>query len=178
MSYTNESYDHAAYLTLEKWVLAKYPELAQTMNPPLSSTNPFETHERVTELFLAAARAAPEGMEMDPDVQIGLGVLFYGSSDYDKAVDCFMAALEGRPRVSVVCDYWFGLRSWRYIEEYILHPFCDRFPFFCSFSHHLCFIICSFLISVLVLWFILNYCKTGLPSLEPIGCNTRQLGPI
>ncbi|RUS30338.1 hypothetical protein BC938DRAFT_479535 [Jimgerdemannia flammicorona] len=97
VSYTNESYDHAAYLTLEKWVLAKYPELASD-HPPLPTTSPVETHERVTELFLAAARAAPEGMQMDPDVQVGLGVLFYGSDEFDKAVDCFVAALEGRPR--------------------------------------------------------------------------------
>ncbi|CAO3673108.1 hypothetical protein G6F70_005790 [Rhizopus microsporus] len=96
VSYTNESYDHAAYQTLERWILQKYPSLLGDQPLP-QPASPFELHDRVTDLFLKAARQAPDGQAMDPDVQVGLGVLFYGSGDLDKAIDCFATALKGRP---------------------------------------------------------------------------------
>ncbi|SAM04006.1 hypothetical protein [Absidia glauca] len=95
VSYTNESYDQAAYQTLEKWITQRYPDLVGGRTAP-NLSNPFELHEHVTSLFLDAARQAPEH-DMDPDVQVGLGVLFYGSGDLEKAVDCFVSALNGRP---------------------------------------------------------------------------------
>ena len=36
---------------------------------------------------------------MDPEVQIGLGVLFYAKGDFERAKDCFEAALAIRPNV-------------------------------------------------------------------------------
>ncbi|KAL0074095.1 hypothetical protein J3Q64DRAFT_1637866 [Phycomyces blakesleeanus] len=95
VSYTNESYDHASYQTLERWITERYPEIGGASLPAPAS--PFELHARVTDMFLSAARQAPDGQQMDPDVQVGLGVLFYGSGDLEKAVDCFVAALKGRP---------------------------------------------------------------------------------
>lgn len=96
VSYTNEGYDSTAYRTLERWLATKYPTLVKE---PLSSdadmgfTDRHVLHEKVTNLFIEAAQLSPSGEQMDPDVQVGLGVLFYGAEEYDKAVDCFGAAL-------------------------------------------------------------------------------------
>ncbi|KAF2662770.1 TPR-like protein [Lophiostoma macrostomum CBS 122681] len=96
VSYTNEGYESTAYRTLERWLATKYPTL---IKEPLSSdaemgfTDRHLLHEKVTNLFIEAAQLSPTGEQMDPDVQVGLGVLFYGVEEYDKAVDCFGAAL-------------------------------------------------------------------------------------
>jgi peroxin-5 len=96
VSYTNEGYDSTAYRTLERWLATKYPSLVTT---PLSSdqdmgfTDRHVLHQKVTDMFIQAAQLSPSGEQMDPDVQVGLGVLFYGAEEYEKAVDCFGAAL-------------------------------------------------------------------------------------
>jgi tetratricopeptide (TPR) repeat protein len=94
VSYTNEGYDSTAYATLERWLATKYPQVMEQASPAPSSTlDRVAVHERVTDLFIQAAQLSPEGTAMDSDVQVGLGVLFYGAEEYDKAVDCFSAAL-------------------------------------------------------------------------------------
>ena len=100
VSYTNEGYDSTAYRTLQRWVSTKYPQLAPSPGEQLGLdsqdigfTDRALLHERVTGLFIRAAQLSPDPTTMDPDVQVGLGVLFYGSEAYDKAVDCFGAAL-------------------------------------------------------------------------------------
>ncbi|CAI7572102.1 unnamed protein product [Penicillium pancosmium] len=97
VSYTNEGYDSTAYRTLERWLSNKYPSI---INPnevsgdaDLGFTDRQLLHDRVTELFIQAAQLSPSGAQMDPDVQVGLGVLFYCAEEYEKAVDCFSAAL-------------------------------------------------------------------------------------
>ena len=97
VSYTNEGYDSTAYRTLERWLSIKYPAIIapSELSAPhqLGFTDRHQLHQRVTEHFIRAAQLSPDGEHMDPDVQVGLGVLFYGAEEYDKAVDCFRAAL-------------------------------------------------------------------------------------
>lgn len=97
VSYTNEGYDSTAYRTLERWLSHKYPSIIDpnevSGDADLGFTDRQLLHDRVTELFIQAAQLSPSGAQMDPDVQVGLGVLFYCAEEYEKAVDCFSAAL-------------------------------------------------------------------------------------
>ena len=97
VSYTNEGYDSTAYRTLERWLSIKYPDIISpsqlSSDAEIGFTDRHQLHEKVTDVFILAAQKSPDGEHMDPDVQVGLGVLFYGAEEYDKAVDCFSSAL-------------------------------------------------------------------------------------
>ncbi|XP_061189708.1 peroxisomal targeting signal 1 receptor-like isoform X2 [Saccostrea echinata] len=101
-SFTNESLAAHACHSLKTW-LKKNPayshlvpgevETAPKITSYISSTE----HSEVKDLFIEAARLMKNG-EIDADVQSGLGVLFNLSGEYDKAVDCFSAALQVKPQ--------------------------------------------------------------------------------
>ncbi|KAJ3204937.1 Peroxisomal membrane signal receptor PTS1, partial [Clydaea vesicula] len=103
VSYTNENMDVQAFATLERWFKITYPSIVES-KPIAESVTSTALHARITDLFLEAARLGGNlrvGGEVlhgiDPDVQVGLGVLFYNSHEYEKAIDCFNAALSARP---------------------------------------------------------------------------------
>ncbi|KAG8530736.1 uncharacterized protein KY384_004093 [Bacidia gigantensis] len=108
ISYTNEGYDSTAYRTLERWLSTKYPQIIPpgglSADTDLGYTDRHILHEKVTNDFIRAAQLSPGGEHMDPDVQVGLGVLFYGAEEYAKAVDCFEAALASAEEGSTNSD--------------------------------------------------------------------------
>ncbi|KAJ2378300.1 hypothetical protein IW150_000883, partial [Coemansia sp. RSA 2607] len=97
VSYTNEGYQMDAYDELHEWIArhGRYGSLVPE-TAPSNMTHADTRKAYVQDLYLQAARMSP-GQDWDPDVQVALGVLFNISTEYDKAVDCFKAALSKRP---------------------------------------------------------------------------------
>ncbi|GAA5981034.1 hypothetical protein JCM5350_000020 [Sporobolomyces pararoseus] len=108
VAYVNEGQELRALATLEKWISLSYPTISLPPPPQVGAIrSPWDASNRVIDLFLAAAQAGPQSRSegqlndpnaiVDPDVQVGLGVLFYSNSDYERAKDCFESALSVRP---------------------------------------------------------------------------------
>uniref|UniRef100_A0A9J8BWP0 PEX5-related protein n=1 Tax=Cyprinus carpio carpio TaxID=630221 RepID=A0A9J8BWP0_CYPCA len=111
VSLTNTGQQPEACEALHRWIRynPRYRHLLQDRSPldgsPLprrrgSSISPISTLGcsqlvEVLELYQEAMQQNAEGV--DPDLQTGLGVLFNLSSEFDKAVDAFNAALSVRP---------------------------------------------------------------------------------
>lgn len=104
VSYTNESMQNLALKSLVTWMSlnVKYHHLVPTKllhneheSTMASSLIQGPELKEVENLFINAVQQ--NSNEIDADIQEALGVLFNLSSEYNKAVDCFQAALQVRP---------------------------------------------------------------------------------
>ncbi|XP_061803817.1 peroxisomal biogenesis factor 5 isoform X1 [Nerophis lumbriciformis] len=113
VSFTNESLHRQACETLRDWLkhntkyravweqheLERQREASRErdkVQERFGSLLPESLFTDVQTLFLRAANTDPA--QVDPQLQCGLGVLFNLSGEYDKAVDCFSAALSATPQ--------------------------------------------------------------------------------
>ncbi|KAF2814757.1 TPR-like protein [Mytilinidion resinicola] len=87
ISYINGGHQQKAYTVLENWLTSKYPQITAP------SVSPSDPHTRLISLYLSAALLYPSGPQLDPGVQIGLGMLFFSTSHYSESLDCFSTAL-------------------------------------------------------------------------------------
>ena len=106
VSYINEGYDQAANVTLLRYLARSHPHLAPSPEFPAlpnEHTDPWARVNYVRDLFLQAARRDAARGTMSPDIQVGLGLLYYSTYSYEQAKDCFQAALASRPND---CQLW------------------------------------------------------------------------
>ncbi|XP_050304470.1 peroxisomal targeting signal 1 receptor isoform X2 [Anthonomus grandis grandis] len=97
VSYTNESYYNQACFMLVNW-LKNNPKYRDLVPPDMNlsrQVTSLTNQKLVQDLYLKAAQRNPQNL--DYEVQSGLGVLCNLTGEYEKAADCFRAALSVKP---------------------------------------------------------------------------------
>lgn len=107
---------------LLRWLMARHPShpIAEGTVNSVKKHSTWDAHSRVTDAFLSLARMQHAEGILDPEVQIGLGVLFYTNSEFDRAKDCFGSALQARPDVSSSCPSTGQFFADELLQDYLL----------------------------------------------------------
>ncbi|KIM26907.1 hypothetical protein M408DRAFT_330281 [Serendipita vermifera MAFF 305830] len=97
VSHTNNGSKVEAYAAMSEWIQRnpKYTDVVTKWKQSQNLAVPYAVEELI-DCLVTMARALP-GDELDADVQVALGVLLNTTEEYDKARDCFLAALDARP---------------------------------------------------------------------------------
>ncbi|KAL0068818.1 hypothetical protein AAF712_004148 [Marasmius tenuissimus] len=100
VSHTNDGNRVSAYEAVKQWVVrnekhrAAAQEYLQRFPEPRDATIK-EKFIHICQCLINMAQKSAD--DLDADIQMALGVLFYTDEDYPKAQDCFKAALSVRP---------------------------------------------------------------------------------
>ncbi|KZO92589.1 TPR-like protein [Calocera viscosa TUFC12733] len=103
IAYVNQSYDMACFITLLRFLRSAHPLHANL--PELDSIRGhalWSVRDIVKDAFLSLAREQHAKNVVDPEIQMGLGVLLYSEAEYDRAAECFQAALSINPENAVL----------------------------------------------------------------------------
>lgn len=104
VSYTNESYDEAAYLSLHQHLTLLHPAAARPLPQTDGGTisNPWEVHGILTQSYLEVVRGEMQEGRVVPESQMALGLLNYSQGEFERSADCWGAALSVKPDVSLL----------------------------------------------------------------------------
>ena len=97
ISYINEGYDMSALTILNQWISTKYPDFEYVdhsimIDETLESNTKLET--KIKNKFIALSEKLPQ---VDPDVELCVGLLYYSDDNYDATIEHFNKALSANP---------------------------------------------------------------------------------